>query len=136
MSKSFKALGLAVGALALTHLPASAQTKVTNEGISANEIEQGHIIVSYGLKNGAPYLSVTDNGIGLPQENRHRLAEPYMTTREKGTGLGLAIVKRIMEEHGGTLSLSDSPAGQGACVTLNFPSIDVLQHTPVEDALS
>ncbi|MGY3620478.1 hypothetical protein ACVJGD_006674 [Bradyrhizobium sp. USDA 10063] len=41
MSKAFKALGLAVGALALTHLPASAQTKVTNEGISANEIVIG-----------------------------------------------------------------------------------------------
>ena len=38
MSKSFKALGLAVGALALTHLPASAQTKITNQGISADEI--------------------------------------------------------------------------------------------------
>jgi ABC-type branched-subunit amino acid transport system substrate-binding protein len=41
MSKSLKALGLAVGALALTHLPASAQTKVTNEGISASEIVIG-----------------------------------------------------------------------------------------------
>src|SRR5258708_3035155 len=41
MSKSFKALGLAVSALALTHLPASAQTKVTNEGISASEIVIG-----------------------------------------------------------------------------------------------
>src|SRR5512140_3598956 len=41
MSKSFKALGLAVGALALTHLPAAAQTKVTNEGISATEIVIG-----------------------------------------------------------------------------------------------
>src|SRR5216683_4459714 len=41
MSKSFKALGLAVGALALTHLPATAQTKVTNEGISATEIVIG-----------------------------------------------------------------------------------------------
>ena len=41
MSKSFKALGLLVGALALTHLPASAQTKVTNEGISATKIVLG-----------------------------------------------------------------------------------------------
>ncbi|MFT3672021.1 ATP-binding protein [Aestuariivirga sp.] len=120
---------------AVTNLVKNAREAIEPR-ISSNEIEQGHIIVSYGMKNGAPYLSVIDNGIGLPQENRHRLAEPYMTTREKGTGLGLAIVKRIMEEHGGTLSLSDSPAGQGACVTLNFPSIDVLQHTPVEDALS
>jgi two-component system nitrogen regulation sensor histidine kinase NtrY len=54
-------------------------------------------------------VNVTDNGIGLPVENRHRLTEPYMTTREKGTGLGLAIVKRIMEEHGGRLVLQDAP---------------------------
>jgi two-component system nitrogen regulation sensor histidine kinase NtrY len=51
-----------------------------------------------------------DNGIGLPQENRSRLTEPYMTTREKGTGLGLAIVTRIMEEHGGRVTLSDAPS--------------------------
>jgi len=54
-------------------------------------------------------VNVTDNGIGLPVENRHRLTEPYMTTRDKGTGLGLAIVKRIMEEHGGRLVLQDAP---------------------------
>ena len=42
-------------------------------------------------------VTVTDNGIGLPQD-RERIAEPYVTTREKGTGLGLAIVKKIVEE--------------------------------------
>ena len=47
-----------------------------------------------------------DNGIGLPKENRNRLLEPYVTTREKGTGLGLAIVGRILEEHGGEWSCS------------------------------
>jgi nitrogen fixation/metabolism regulation signal transduction histidine kinase len=41
-----------------------------------------------------------------------------------------------MEEHGGTLTLTDAPSGQGARVTLHFPRIDVLEHTPVEDALS
>ena len=46
-------------------------------------------------------FSVTDNGIGLPPEHRHRLTEPYVTTRAKGTGLGLAIVRKIMEDHGG-----------------------------------
>ena len=51
-----------------------------------------------------PFIRVTDNGVGLPKENRHRLTEPYMTTREKGTGLGLAIVKRIMEEHRGRIA--------------------------------
>jgi two-component system nitrogen regulation sensor histidine kinase NtrY len=85
---------------------------------------RGHIAVQAGIEKGYPFIRVSDNGIGLPRENRHRLAEPYMTTREKGTGLGLAIVKRIMEEHGGRLILEDAPAAaegiQGACVTLQF----------------
>ena len=74
-----------------------------------------------------PMIRVTDNGIGLPKENRGRLAEPYMTTRDKGTGLGLAIVKRIMEEHGGRLVLEDAPAGfadgMGARVSLFFTAL-------------
>ena len=54
-------------------------------------------------------IDVIDNGIGLPKENRNRLLEPYVTTREKGTGLGLAIVERILEEHGGGIELNDAP---------------------------
>jgi len=52
-------------------------------------------------------ITISDNGIGLP-EDRARLFEPYVTTREKGTGLGLPIVKKIIEEHGGTLVLTDA----------------------------
>jgi two-component system, NtrC family, nitrogen regulation sensor histidine kinase NtrY len=70
-------------------------------------------------------VEVLDNGKGLPKENRQRLLEPYMTTREKGTGLGLAIVKKIVEDHGGTLQLLDAPAsfhgGVGALVRMVFP---------------
>jgi two-component system nitrogen regulation sensor histidine kinase NtrY len=58
-------------------------------------------------------LTIADNGIGLP-EDRARLFEPYVTTREKGTGLGLPIVKKIIEEHGGTLALLDAPVFAGA----------------------
>ena len=64
---------------------------------------------------------VTDNGIGLPPEHRHRLTEPYVTTRAKGTGLGLAIVRKIMEDHGGEITLGDASDGEGAEVTLTFP---------------
>ena len=53
------------------------------------------------------------------QRERHRLTEPYVTTRAKGTGLGLAIVKKIMEDHGGNLILDDR-AGGGAPVKLIF----------------
>ena len=54
-------------------------------------------------------IQIADNGIGLPPD-RARLFEPYVTTRSKGTGLGLPIVKKIIEEHGGTLILTDAPA--------------------------
>jgi two-component system nitrogen regulation sensor histidine kinase NtrY len=67
-------------------------------------------------------ISVEDNGIGLPEKDRDRLTEPYVTTREKGTGLGLAIVKRILEDHGGELILTDSTRGRGARAILRFPS--------------
>jgi len=59
--------------------------------------------------SGRIVIDVTDNGIGLPEENRSRLLEPYMTTREKGTGLGLAIVRKILEDHGGGIELLDAP---------------------------
>ena len=61
---------------------------------------------------------VEDNGIGLPID-RDRLAEPYVTTRNRGTGLGLAIVKKIVEEHGGTMSFSDRDGG-GTIIMLDF----------------
>ncbi len=95
----------------------SVETKVQNE----DGDYQGSIKVSVYKKGKWCHVDVEDNGLGLPKENRQRLVEPYMTTREKGTGLGLAIVKKIMEEHGGQLSLHDSsnPEG-GALVRLAF----------------
>jgi two-component system nitrogen regulation sensor histidine kinase NtrY len=67
-------------------------------------------------------IDITDNGKGFPVENRQRLLEPYMTTREQGTGLGLAIVAKILEEHGGSIELLDAPSGRGARVRMNLPS--------------
>lgn len=80
----------------------------------------GHIHLWIRREGDALLLSVADNGKGLPKEGRERLTEPYVTTRSKGTGLGLAIVKKIMEDHGGRLTLADRPGG-GAVVTLSFP---------------
>ena len=67
-------------------------------------------------------IIVTDDGVGLPQEDRARLTEPYVTHKPKGTGLGLAIVKKIMEDHGGRLTLDDRPDGPGAVATLVLPT--------------
>ena len=58
-------------------------------------------------------IEVIDNGTGLQKQNRNRLLEPYVTTKVKGTGLGLAIVKKVIEQHGGTLTLDDAPVAPG-----------------------
>ena len=58
-------------------------------------------------------IAVTDTGIGLPQQDRARLTEPYVTHKPKGTGLGLAIVKKIMEDHGGSVTLDDRASHSG-----------------------
>ncbi|MEL6681161.1 MAG: PAS domain-containing sensor histidine kinase [Pseudomonadota bacterium] len=72
-------------------------------------------------------ITISDNGIGLP-EDRARLFEPYVTTRDSGTGLGLPIVKKIIEEHGGTLTLTDAVAFDsrdhaGACAVIHLPAV-------------
>jgi two-component system nitrogen regulation sensor histidine kinase NtrY len=71
--------------------------------------------VRVGMEDGPEtvLIRISDNGIGLP-EDRARLFEPYVTTREKGTGLGLPIVKKIIEEHGGTLVLTDAALFEAA----------------------
>jgi two-component system nitrogen regulation sensor histidine kinase NtrY len=107
---------------AVTNLVKNAAEAIDGRDRKEN-LEKGHMLVEAGIEHGIPFIRVTDNGVGLPKENRNRLAEPYMTTREKGTGLGLAIVKRIMEEHGGRLRLQDAPSGTGAQVTLEFSRI-------------
>jgi two-component system nitrogen regulation sensor histidine kinase NtrY len=88
------------------------------------ELGRGRIAVSASRDGNDVTIDVVDNGIGLPKENRARLLEPYVTTREKGTGLGLAIVGRILEEHGGRLELRDAadkvPGARGAWMQLRF----------------
>ncbi len=99
--------------------------KNAGEGVAARhargEEEPGRIVVALE-PNGANFaFRVTDNGIGLPHEQRDRLTEPYVTTRTKGTGLGLAIVRKIMEDHGGEITLGDAEGGEGAEVTPHLP---------------
>ncbi|MHA1568091.1 MAG: ATP-binding protein [Alphaproteobacteria bacterium] len=81
----------------------------------------GHVRLSVIVDADAAVIAVEDNGKGLPEDERARLTEPYVTTRDKGTGLGLAIVKKIMEDHGGDLRLEDLEDGPGARASLVFP---------------
>ena len=87
--------------------------------------EPGKIWVQVTQDPEKTIIIVEDNGLGLPQEQKDRLMEPYVTTRAKGTGLGLAIVRRIMEDHGGTVRIADrSPIGARAILTFSHAALE------------
>ncbi len=91
--------------------------KNAGEAIETRKEKLGHdvqpeIRVTMELDGKIARICISDNGIGLP-EDRGRLFEPYVTTRDKGTGLGLPIVKKIIEEHGGILQLQDAEEYDG-----------------------
>jgi two-component system sensor histidine kinase PilS (NtrC family) len=73
-----------------------------------------------GIENPV-FLTVTDNGPGIPEGLRARLFEPFVTGRVGGTGLGLAIVQRAVEAHRG-LVLVDSPPGRGTTFSVYLPT--------------
>ena len=95
------------------------------ESVKLSEDRLPIITVQGQIEGAHARISVSDNGKGWPSENRQRLLEPYMTTREKGTGLGLAIVAKIVEQHGGIVELVDAEpdvhGNIGACVTFTLP---------------
>ncbi|WP_223425809.1 sensor histidine kinase NtrY-like [Tateyamaria pelophila] len=79
----------------------------------APEDHLARILVTMQTGPAGAVITISDSGIGLP-EDRARLFEPYVTTRDEGTGLGLPIVKKIIEEHGGTLILDDADPFEGS----------------------
>ena len=103
---------------AMTNVLKNAVEAVETQARTANTDYRGRIAVAVVADEDGVNIAIEDNGIGLP-ENRERIVEPYVTTREKGTGLGLAIVKKIVEEHGGNMNF-DAVAGGGTCVSLRF----------------
>ena len=76
------------------------------------------VVRTAATENGA-VLSVRDNGPGFPEQMMTRVFEPYVTSKSRGTGLGLAIVKKIVEEHNGTVRISNPKTG-GALVEISL----------------
>ncbi|KAA5610186.1 PAS domain-containing sensor histidine kinase [Rhodovastum atsumiense] len=105
---------------ALTNLLQNAADAVAMRPRAPDE-PVGRIAVQVALAGDDVVIRVADDGIGLPEEDRARLTEPYVTHKPKGTGLGLAIVKKIMEDHGGRVALEDRPDGPGAIAILKLP---------------
>ncbi len=87
-------------------------------------VPAGQVTVAVEAAGQGVRIAVADNGVGLPSEDHDRLTEPYVTHKPRGTGLGLAIVKKIMEDHGGTVTLDDRPEHGGAIAILTLPLRD------------
>lgn len=80
----------------------------------------GTLTLEAKTSNGNFLIAVTDTGTGITAENQRRIFEPYFTTKAKGTGLGLAISRRIIEAHGGTITVSNQ-AGGGCRFEISLP---------------
>ena len=84
----------------------------------------GSVTVSTGCLKDVPYLSVEDNGPGIPPSERSKVRERFYRiagTPGEGSGLGLAIVQEVVDRHGGTLEITDRREQRGTCVRVLFP---------------
>jgi nitrogen fixation/metabolism regulation signal transduction histidine kinase len=85
-------------------------------------LDQGRILIQTEQIGRVARLTIADNGPGFPVELLPRIFEPYVTTKARGTGLGLPIVKKIVEEHLGTIEISNAPEG-GARIDIRLPLV-------------
>jgi signal transduction histidine kinase len=96
--------------------------------------EEGRITVGVGESEDgeAVELRVSDDGGGVPPGDEERIFEAWYTTKQHGAGLGLGIARRIVEEHGGELTLENRP-GSGATFVVRLPQEKVLENRPGEE---
>ncbi len=82
------------------------------------------MILTLNVSSSGLQVLIEDNGDGFPEEKLLELTDPYVTHKIGGTGLGLAIVRKIIEDHGGVLTLSNRSTG-GACVEIKLPNVRI-----------
>ncbi len=98
--------------------------------------ERGHIAVASGVQGQNAFLTIADNGVGIPAENLNKIFDPFFTTKEqgRGTGLGLSTSYGIMQAHGGEIRFHSVP-GKGTQVTVLLPlSCPAPRHAPAGPA--
>jgi signal transduction histidine kinase len=82
---------------------------------------QGKVTVSLRRQDEQIEVRIHDSGPGVPPEKRDLIFQPYFTDKGDGTGLGLAIVRQTIEQHGGTIALTETD-GEGATFLIRFPA--------------
>ena len=80
----------------------------------------GRLSVSTSHKEGYVHIEVTDTGTGIPRHHQDKIFQAYFSTKKKGTGLGLPTAKRIVEGHGGSISV-ESTEGRGSSFIIQLP---------------
>lgn len=108
---------------ALTNLLQNAADAIAMTGRKSEDgnCRIGSISLGIQIRDGMAVVAVADDGVGLPQMDRDRLTEPYVTYKPRGTGLGLAIVKKIMEDHEGDFRIHERQGGAGTEAILILP---------------
>ena len=93
---------------------------ITKNAIEAVEKLKNPSISFLVIKNdNIVNLDIVDNGIGIDKKLINKIFEPYYTTKDKGTGLGLSICKKIIEEHGGEISIKKNKS-TGSTVSIKL----------------
>ncbi len=92
---------------------------VRNAAQSLDGCADARIEVRATLADGVPYITVTDNGPGIPDNRLEHIFEPFYSTKKNGSGIGLALAHQIMMVHGGSISVSSQP-GVRTTFTLQF----------------
>lgn len=89
----------------------------------------GVLDVSARSSGNSAQITVTDTGMGMDEETKARIFTPFYTTKSRGTGLGLAVTKRVVDAHGGTISVQSAPSA-GTAFTVTVPTADTTASVP------
>jgi len=106
---------------------------LVSNGIDAAADGGGRVCIRLVSDASCVRIQVDDDGPGLPPTIRDRAFEPFATTKPqgRGTGLGLAITRQIVDDHGGTVTLSDGPLGRGARAEIVLPLVARMSRRPM-----
>ena len=86
----------------------------------------GKLTVRTSKKKGYVVLDIKDTGVGISNKELENLFKLFYTTKEKGSGLGLAVSKKIIDDHGGYISV-DSQPGEGTVFSVHIPALNGLE---------
>ena len=93
---------------------------IIKNGIESMKSKGGKLHIHLSSFPDKVQIDISDQGVGMSQEQMNRLGQPYFTTKEKGTGLGLMVSYSIIKGMSGTIEVS-SEVGKGTCFRINLP---------------